>query len=62
MKWIDASDQLPADQQEVLIKSEGQVNLAKYQEGDSSFLLRNGTVILLAKVKVEWLELVAPAR
>lgn len=60
MKWMSSSDRLPADQQEVLVKTRGQVHLAKYQAGDSQFVLRNGIAVKYEKEHVEWMELVAP--
>ena len=62
MKWINASEKLPADQQEVLIKSEGHVNLARFQKKEGIFLLRNGTTVAVKSGKVEWTELVAPPK
>jgi hypothetical protein len=60
MKWIRASDRQPADQQEVLIKIKGQVNLARYHQRENSFTLRNGICISLTDAAVEWMELIAP--
>jgi hypothetical protein len=60
MKWYKTRDKLPADQQEVLIRCRGIVNLAHFERSDQTFLLRDGTTLSSLKETIEWMELVAP--
>ena len=60
MRWYKTKDKLPADQQEVLIRCRGIVNLAKFEASDRTFLLRDGTTLSSYREMIDWMELVAP--
>ncbi len=60
MKWYNTKDRVPSDGQEVLVRSAGTVNLAKYNQAESCFVLRNASKINSKEAGVEWMELIAP--
>ncbi len=60
MKWFSTKDRLPTDQQEVLIKYRGIVNLARYLADEQGFLLRNGEALSIHRETIDWMQLVSP--
>ena len=62
MKWFSTKEKLPNDQEEILVRNNGLVSLAKFDHTSRKFNLRDGTVIRLNGENIEWTELVAPGR
>ncbi len=55
MKWNKTRESLPADQQEILIRYAGTVNMAKYVAEKRSFLMQNGSAISVEREIIEWM-------
>jgi hypothetical protein len=60
MKWLKASEQLPAAEKEVLIRFDDQYFLAVLEKNKQAFRLRNGNSVSVANSEVMWTELIAP--
>jgi len=60
MVWINASQKVPEDNEEVLIRFETMVHLAVYIKQENSFRLRDGQVIEVSKHRIEWMRLTGP--
>lgn len=57
MRWKKIHEELPTDQQEVLIRERSIVQLAVFIKESSSFQLKNGSRIPGSPGSIQWLEL-----
>jgi hypothetical protein len=60
MVWIHASDKLPEDNEEVLIRFETMLHLAVFQKEQKAFRLRNGEKIKIDNHRIQWMRLTGP--
>jgi hypothetical protein len=61
MKWIDAQNLLPEDQQQVIVYYNERHELAIYEKGKNNFRLRNNTFLPVKEnIKIFWAQLIGP--
>lgn len=60
MKWRSTLDELPGDQEEVLIRNGGKYNLATFIAEKKAFRLRSGDLVKASHFVVQWTRLVGP--
>jgi hypothetical protein len=60
MKWVNAKQELPKHNQEVLVRCRGIFNLAIYNQDEKKFELKDGSSYYVATDQVMWVGLIAP--
>jgi hypothetical protein len=60
MKWVKASEELPHNQQELLVKFVEAITIAQYDCKQDKFVLKSGIKIDSKSKDLSWAEIIGP--